>query len=765
MTLQCLTVALLLLLLVAAFPAAAQTRAAASPAADAILAAIESGDVPGAVLIAGRRDGVTRTLALGERGKGLGPLAPDAIFDLASLTKPIATATSVLILVDDGKLALADPASKYLPEFTGNGKDAITIEQLLRHTSGLIADNPLADYQTGPDNAWAAICALTPRSPPGTRFEYSDVGFIVLAKLVERVAGTPLPAFAADRIFTPLKMIRTHFGPLDPAMAAAAVPTEKRDGSWIQGQVHDPRAHLLGGWAGHAGLFSTAHDVARWCAMLLRGGELDGASILKPQTAALMTAGLSVPAIPLTRRGLGVDVDTSFSPAPRGNRFPVGSTFGHTGFTGTSFWADPASGSFYVLLTSRLHPAGKGDVRSLRSAVATAVAVELLPPAPDPSPVLNGIDVLQRDNFKILAGKRIGIITNHSGRNLAATRTVDLLAAAPGVEIVCLFSPEHGLFGVLDEKIGHGTDDKTGLKVYSLYGETRKPTRDMLAGIDTLVFDIQDAGARFYTYSATLGLAMEAAADAGIDFVVLDRPNPITGTRVDGPIAEPEFFGFTAYGPLPVAHGMTLGELAKLYTSDWNPNPRLPEGRLTVVPVQGWKRDMWFDQTNLTWVNPSPNLRNLTQAALYPGICLLEAANVSVGRGTDEPFSTLGAPWIDGRQLAAALNADNLPGVRFIPTEFTPTSSKFKDQPCRGVSIVVTDRLALQPVRTGLAIAWHLRAIHGAAFEFDKVVRLLQNRSVLEAVRSAQTPAEFQALWSADVEAFRSRREPFLLYK
>lgn len=381
-----------------------------------------------------------------------------------------------------------------------------------------------------------------------------------------------------------------------------------------------------------------------------------------------------------------------------------------------------------------------------------------------PPRVLTGIDVLERDGFAVLTGKRVGLITNHSGRNIRGQRTVDILRTAPGVELKRLFSPEHGLFGNLDEKIGHGTDPSTGLPVFSLYGEHRKPTPEMLDGLDALVFDVQDAGARFYTYSATLGLAMEAAAEAGLDFVVLDRPNPITGMRPDGPLAEPEFYGFTAYGPLPVAHGMTLGELAVLYTTEWNPHRRLPRERLTVVRMDGWTRRMWFDETQLVWVSPSPNLRNVNQTALYPAICLLEAANVSVGRGTDEPFSTFGAPWIRHRELVAALQAEDLPGVRFYPVEFTPASSKFRGEKCLGVYVLLTDRDRFEPVRTGLTIAWHLRNVHGEAFEFDRVLRLLHNRRVLEAVRGATTTAQFSMLWADDLARFERHRRSALLY-
>lgn len=389
-----------------------------------------------------------------------------------------------------------------------------------------------------------------------------------------------------------------------------------------------------------------------------------------------------------------------------------------------------------------------------------ALFVTTLLPATIHADVLCGIDVLKRDQFEPLAGRNVAIITNHTGRDREGNRIVDLLHEAKNLKVVRVFSPEHGLYGTLDEKVGHGKDEKTGLKVYSLYGETRRPNDEMLQGVDTLVFDIQDIGARYYTYVSTMGNCMEEAAKRKLKFVVLDRPNPITGGRVDGPIAEKEFFGFTAFGPLPVAHGMTAGELARLFNTEYKINCDL-----TVIACEGWSRDMWYDATNLTWINPSPNMRNLMQATLYPCVGLLEATNISVGRGTDQPFETLGAPWIDGRKLAQALNAANLPGLRFVPIEFTPNTREFKGQKCSGVYILVLDREAVEPVMSGLAIAWHLKNLFGEEFKIDNVVRLLQNRRVLEALKSTSNPRQLPATWKAELEAFLPIRAKYLLYK
>jgi uncharacterized protein YbbC (DUF1343 family) len=377
----------------------------------------------------------------------------------------------------------------------------------------------------------------------------------------------------------------------------------------------------------------------------------------------------------------------------------------------------------------------------------------------DDAGVLCGIDVLVRADFAPLAGRNVGLITNHTGLDRFGKSTIIHLHDAPNVNLVALFSPEHGLKGLIEARVADSTDPLTGLKVYSLYGQTRRPTPEMLAGIDTLVFDIQDIGTRFYTYIATMGLAMEEAARHNLRFVVLDRPNPITGTRVFGPLNDRDG-RFTAYHKIPVVHGMTVGELARLFNAE-----RRINADLHVIALEGWRRDMWLDETLLTWVDPSPNMRSLTQATLYPAIGLIEGCKVSVGRGTDTPFELFGAPWIDGRRLAARLNGLGLAGIRFIPYCFTPDASKFKGRACSGVQVVLTDRKAFDPLETGLAIVRELKDLFGDAFDIDRVDALLVNKRVLEKVKASSGPTRYTPLWRDDLNDFLARRAKYLLYE
>ena len=372
--------------------------------------------------------------------------------------------------------------------------------------------------------------------------------------------------------------------------------------------------------------------------------------------------------------------------------------------------------------------------------------------------VLNGIDVLACDGFVQVIGLRIGLITNHTGTDRARNPTIDLLHCASGVDLRALFSPEHGIRGALDEKFSDSVDEITGLPIYSLYGERLSPAEEQLEGLDALVFDIQDIGCRFYTYISTMGHCLEAAGRAQLKFFVLDRVNPINGVDLDGPVltAEPSFVGFHA---IPVRHGMTVGELAQMFNTefDWSAD-------LTVIPVRGWKRAMWFDATGLPWINPSPNMRSLTQAALYPGVGLMETANVSVGRGTDTPFEVVGAPYIDDLALAAELNRQGLPGVRFVPIRFTPNASVFKDKPCGGVSIILTDRERPQVVDIGIATAKILHRLYPAEFGLEKFNRLLGHSATLQGIKDGQSIAQIRESWAADLNQFVQRRARYLLY-
>ena len=745
---------------------------------DIVREGLEQEKMPGCVVLVGRKEGIAFLRSYGFRH--LQPekveMTTNTLFDLASLTKPIATATSIMVLAQQGKLDLNATVATYIPDFAQNGKDTITLRHLLTHTGGLIADNSIKDYANGPNEAFSNINALKPNAAPGESFVYSDVGFIVLGQIVKAVSGKDVHEFSQEHIFKPLNMTETGYLPRDELKSRAAV-TEQRDGHWMQGEVHDPRAFALNGVAGHAGLFSTAHDLARYATMMLNGGRLNDVQILDEATFTLMTTPVD---IPRGRRALGWDVKTGYS----SNRSDLmtSAAFGHGGFTGTGIWIDPVQNLFVVFLSNRVHPDGKGSVNQLIGRIGTVASAAILPTqvknlAPMPMPaqslsaakknvipepeVLNGIDVLQRSGFATLKGHNVGLITNQTGLNRDGVGTVRLLHEAEGVTLKTLFSPEHGLEGKLDiPKIGDQQDTTTGLKVFSLYGETRTPTKASLEGIDTLVFDIQDIGCRFYTYVSTMGNAMKAAGEHNVRFVVLDRVNPIGGESVQGPVLDAGRETFVGYHSLPVRHGMTIGELAMMFRAELN-----LDVDLEVIPVEGWNRSQLFDQTGLMWVNPSPNMRSLIQAVLYPGVGLIEMTNVSVGRGTDTPFELVGAPWIDARQFAAHLNRAGLAGVRFVPVQFVPTSSKHANETCGGVNIIVTDRAQFHSLSTGIQLMCSLRDLYADKWETKNLNTLLGSKVTVDAIQSGLSEKAIEPLWAEELARFLNRRRKFLRYE
>jgi uncharacterized protein YbbC (DUF1343 family) len=382
--------------------------------------------------------------------------------------------------------------------------------------------------------------------------------------------------------------------------------------------------------------------------------------------------------------------------------------------------------------------------------------------------VKNGIDVLEGHGFDVLKAaegkKRIGLVTNQTGIDAEGRRTIDVLAQAPGVSLEAIFSPEHGVTGELDTThVGNTTDAKTGIPVFSVYGGTdaaRRPSIEILKTLDAVVFDIQDAGVRYYTYETTLGYFLEAAAKAGIELIVLDRPDPVTGSFVQGPVSDAGKENFTNYGTVPVRQGMTVGELAKMFNTEHDIN-----AKLTVVPMEGWQRGDWFDSTGLVWVNPSPNLRSVYEASLYPGVAIIEGTNVSVGRGTDTPFELVGAPWMKSRELAAYMNARGIAGVRFVPVTFTPTSSNYSGQVCSGVNIVVTDRNGFDAPELGIELAAALRKLYAADFKIERMQELLVNQSVYDALVAGQDPRRIAQDWQEGLEKFKKIREKYLIYK
>lgn len=756
-------------------PAVADDSAAFDPVKTAeieagIAAAVERKEIPGGVVLI-EHNGRQWGRAVGYRmvDPVREPVKPDTIYDAASLTKVMATAPSIMLLAEDGKIDVSAPASRWLPEFRGDGRETITVMQLLTHTSGLKAGLPRELVWSGYGEGVAQAMALAPGGAPGKAFVYSDINFILLGEIVRRVSGEPLDVFARKRIYEPLGMKDTTFNP-PASLRDRIAPTTREANGLVHGVVHDPTIRRMGGVGGSAGLFTTAADVAKFCRMLLaRGRGPDGRVVMKPETVRLFTS--PQPGLPGVRRTPGFDMASPFSD-PKGRGFGP-SSFGHTGWTGTSLWVDPDARAFVILLTNRNHPTEAGKTRELRHRTATLAAEAMGlrpvagqdPPPPSPAPasradVRQGIDRLVAENFATLKGLRVGLVTNQTGRDSRSRTTIDLLHEAPDVQLVSLFSPEHGIRGDLDhERIDDTRDAKTGLPVYSLYsGPVRRPKQENLAGLDALVFDIQDIGCRFYTYISTMLYCMEEAAKAGIRFVVLDRINPIGGVTVDGPVLTGETT-FVGCHPIPVRHGMTIGELAKLFVQD-----RKLSLNLTVVPVEGWSRAEDWPATNLPWVNPSPNMRSPDAAVLYPGIGLLEFTNLSVGRGTEAPFQFVGAPWIDATALADLVNQENLPGILIEPAAFTPEASVFANELCRGVRITVLDRAAVRSVRTGLSIARALQKLYPGTFQIDPLSRLLFHPPTLDAIRAGATSAEIEALWQADLDSFRKRRAAVLLY-
>jgi uncharacterized protein YbbC (DUF1343 family)/CubicO group peptidase (beta-lactamase class C family) len=754
--------------------------------------------IPGAVLIVGHDGQVVYRKAYGSRA--IEPrreaMTLDTVFDCASLTKVVVTTTAIMQLWEQGKFRMADPVAKYLPEFGQNGKQDITIRQLLVHYSGLPEDLQLANKWEGKETAYRMAFEVEPEQPPGSAFVYSDVNFIVLGALVERLSGESLDQYSAKHVFTPLAMKDSRFLPPASWMSRIAPTEEDENHRLLRGVVHDPTARRMGGVAGDAGLFSTADDLALFAQVLLDGGR----GLLTPATVAKMTAPQQ-PVNGTALRGFGWDIDSPFS-TNRGELLPVGG-YGHTGFTGTSLWIDPATKTYIVLLTNAVHmnvvptsePKQNRRAVSLRTKVATAVAAAL---ALDPAEaekmqavaitgynemqsaarklavrngvVKTGIDVLEETKFAALhpgkggAPRSIGLLTNQTGIDSEGRRTIDVLANVPGLSLDAIFSPEHGVTGTLDTTdVRNDKDSATGIAVYSVYGAKeakRRPPQDVLKRLDAVVIDLADVGARFYTYEATVGNFLEAAAKAGVDVILLDRPNPITGSFVQGPLSDPGQEKFTNYFSEPVRHGMTLGELAKMVNAE-----RHIGAHLDVVAMEGWQRGDWFDSTSLSWVNTSPNLRSLNQATLYPGVAMIEGTNVSVGRGTDTPFELLGAPWMKSRELAAYLNAREIQSVRFVPVTFTPSSSNFAGERCEGVNLIVLDRNTLDSPELGIELALALHKLYPNDFKLEKMEDLLVNQAVLQAIAEGEDPRKIAEDWQEQLTQFLGLREKYLLYK
>ncbi len=760
----------------------AQETFSGSAALDAQMQqAVGNGLIPGGVLVVGHDGKIVHRKAYGQRSlvPARETMTLDTIFDLASLTKVVATTPAIMKLFEQGKIRLIDPVTVYLPEFQG-GKSDITVRDLLTHFSGLRPDLDLDPAWSGYDTGIRKALIDKPTYPPGERFIYSDINFELLGEIVRRVSGKTLDKFVREQVYEPLGMRDTMYLPPE-SLRPRIAPTEvdAATGKPWRGVVHDPTARFMGGVAGHAGVFSTASDLARYCEMLLGMGERGGVRIFAPATVEKFTEAATPPDQPVLR-SLGWDIDSSYSSA-RGELFPIGS-YGHLGYTGTSIWIDPASRSYVILLTNYVHPKSGKNLSPLRRSISTIAAAALglgsagvnetgynealessgarRMIAPNHR-VLTGLDVLEEQKFAPLQGKRVGLITNQTGLDRSGRRNVDVLRAA-GVNLIALYAPEHGITGKEDRPdIGDGKDAATGLPIFSLYDNGRyRITPEMLRGVDTLVFDIQDAGARFYTYSCTMLYALDQAAKSRLPFYVLDRPNPVTGVHLEGPLLDAGLESFVGCYALPVRHGLTVGELATMANAE-----KKLGADLHVIEMKDWSRGDWFDSTDLTWTDPSPNLRSLNAATLYPGVALLEAApNLSVGRGTDAPFEQIGADWIHGTELAQALDTRSIPGVRVYATRFQPTDSVFTGKMIEGVRFVIVNRETFSAVRLGLELAFALQRLYPGKLDLEACRLSIGNRKTIDAMKAGTDPGTIEARIAEDLAAFAARRKPFLLY-
>ena len=779
-----------------------QTKAVAGQKFSAIDRIVEDGiaakKFPGAVVIVGHGGHVVFHRAYGHRALLEHPeaMTEDTVFDVASLTKVLATAPAVMELYQQGRFLLNDPVAKYLPEFAANGKQDITIRQLLTHYSGLPADLSLTDVWEGKQEGLHRAFEIAPVTAPGVQFRYSDLNFITLGALVEKLSGMTLDEYYAQNIAQPLGMKHARFLPPESWHDRIA-PTQFDHGVMLRGVVHDPTSRRLGGVAGHAGLFSTAGDAAIYAQNLLdRLAGRPSRFPLKRLTLEKMTTP-EQPATATALRGLGWDIDSPYS-SNRGELFPVGS-FGHTGFTGTSLWIDPTSDTYVIVMANAVYPNGPTGITAIRAAIATAAAAAVGVHTDEGRLIAKltgynesiagmrhrsgrngaaatGIDVLEEEHFAPLAqlaakhggALRVGLLTNQTGLDAEDRRTIDVLIddgkqAVPGMELKTLFSPEHGIAGALDkEGIGNSTDAVTGIPVVSLYGTAaqRRPSLDALRSLDAVIIDLQDVGVRFYTYETVVRYFLEAAAQTGTEILVLDRPNPIGGAFVQGPLSDVDRDSYVDVAAIPVRHGMTLGELARYLNGELKLH-----APLTVVAMKGWQRGDWFDDTGFSWTNPSPNLRSTRAAMLYPALGLIETTNVSVGRGTDTPFEQAGAPWIDGRALAHALNARTLPGIRFTPVSFTPEAPyPYAGQICHGVGLTVTNRNELDAPELGLEMATALRKLYGDQYQLGKIDTLLANHAVLSDLLAGRDPQRIDEDWQQALHDFEEKRKPYLLY-
>lgn len=715
----------------------------------ALALAVAKSKAPGAVACLGGRDGIVFIDAHGLRQQSPMPLpaANDTLYDLASLTKVVATTTAALKLVEAQALALDQPVTEFipLPAFKG-----MTVRHLLNHTAGLPAFDALYKDVASTDEMIAAIATMPLGSPPGARRRYSDFGFILLSRIIALAARDTFDAWCERELFRPLGMTDTAFNPA-PELRARAAATEHCGwrGRMLLGEVHDENASAVGGVSGHAGLFSTAPDLAKFCTALLAEQVLNRSSL----DAMLRPA--QVRGYPW--QGLGWKLD-GWMDSNEGY-LPSRQSFGHTGWTGTSLWLDRDSQRYAILLSNTCHPS-----RSQRNNVALRktfhIPMSRLWYAPRTN-AQTGLDRSVMDGFDTLRGKRVGLLTNHAAVDARGRHILEVLRESGGVDLRRLFSPEHGLRG--QAEAGEHVDHEGGaIPVTSLYGKRDAPTPEELASIDHFVIDLPDVGARYYTYAATMHACMKACATAGVPVTILDRPNPLGGVVMEGPVAT-VYDTVVCAAPVPVRHGMTLGEMALFL------HATLPGGGSrppAIARVDNWPRELTGYACSLPWQAPSPNIGSLDTALLYVGNCLFEGVNLNEGRGTHQPFELAGAPWVNAEAVLKAMDTRYAMGVTVATTRYTPQSlpgkssePAYKGEACEGLSFTLHDRAMARPFMLTVAVLRAVQEVHSAQLQFKPFFDTLAGGPWLRQQLESGTPLpDIADACEAQCQSFAARR-------
>lgn len=716
---------------------------------NALVESVRISKSPGAVAYVGDREKTYLHEAVGMRQLTPSTLKAekDTIYDLASLTKVVATTTSLMLLYEAGEIQLDQPVSRYLPipAFT-----SITLRHCMTHSAGLIAGLPYYKESNTIDEMLQRYAELPLKWQPGTRWLYSDVGYMILGRIVELVAADSLDAFSQKRIFDPLKMTDTGFKP-DAARAARCAATE--DCPWrgkvMVGEVHDENAFAVGGVAGHAGLFGTAEDLAKFVRAFLSG------QILKDETLAEMTRMPQIPAWPWQGLGWQLDPWSSMNSGFLTSR----TAMGHSGWTGTSLWMDWDSGKFAIQLSNTCHPSRSvRDNPDLRRKFYGDVSKVLYPASTNTH---SGLDRLMREGYGELRGKNVALLTHHAAVDQLQRHILDVFALAPDVFLKLAYSPEHGIRG--QAEAGETVASERGpIPVISLYGARKKPTADELRQVDWFVIDLQDVGARYYTYAATMKSCLEACAEAGVPVLVLDRPNPAGGAVLEGPIAV-NTSSPVCWGAVPARHGMTLGEIALHFQRTVFAKTKL---RVSVSALDNWTPNRIFRECSLPWLPPSPNIPTPESALVYAGTCLFEGTNLNEGRGTESPFELIGAPWLDANAVLAALDRDAMEGFAIEATQYTPVSipgkaskPRFQDERCKGLRITLRDPRQARPFSLTLALLETIRRIHPREFEWTSSFDVLAGSEHLrQQIEQGQPWKQIIASAESGLRAFDEQR-------